>query len=116
MAYSVSQRTVGGRRSHGTRLNSTGVLRLVIGQSGCLISVDIALGLVGAFALARVLKKMLFGVYTSDNATFAGAALLLARFAVVASVIPALRVARVDIMLRPGAGKRRDIRDCWKTG
>jgi ABC-type antimicrobial peptide transport system permease subunit len=72
------------------------VLRLVIGQGSRLAIVGIALGLAGAFGLTHVLKKMLFGVTPSDTVTFASAALVLGAVAIAASLIPALRVARVD--------------------
>lgn len=96
IAYSVAQRTqeIGVRMALGA--TAPGVLKLVIGQGGRLASMGIMLGLVGAFALSRVLEKMLFGVTASDRVTFAGAAVLLGAVAFVASVIPALRAARVD--------------------
>ena len=49
----------------------------------------------GAFALTRVLEKMLFGVTPSDTVAFAGAALF-GMVALAASLIPALRAARLD--------------------
>jgi putative ABC transport system permease protein len=96
IAYSVAQRTqeIGVRMALGA--TPPGVLRLVISQAGSLTSVGIALGLIGAFAVIRLLKKMLLGVSASDPVTFAGTALLLGAVAVVASLIPALRAARVD--------------------
>ncbi|MEX2263379.1 MAG: ABC transporter permease [Bryobacteraceae bacterium] len=96
IAYSVAQRTqeIGVRMALGA--TPAGVLRLVIGQGGRLAFVGIALGLAGAFGLTRVLEKMLFGVSASDTVTFASAALVLGAVAIVASLIPALRAARVD--------------------
>jgi putative ABC transport system permease protein len=96
IAYSVVQRTqeIGVRMALGA--TRPGVLRLVIGQGGRLASVGIVLGVAGAFGLTRVLKNMLFGVSASDTITFAGAALILGAVAIVASLIPALRAARVD--------------------
>lgn len=70
--------------------------KLVIGQGGRLAGVGIVMGLAGAFALTRVLEKMLFGVKPSDGLAFAGAALALGAVAVAASFVPALRAARVD--------------------
>ena len=55
-----------------------------------------AFGVAGAFALTRVLEKMLFGVTASDPIVFAGAAMVLGTVAIVASLIPACRAARVD--------------------
>jgi ABC-type antimicrobial peptide transport system permease subunit len=96
VAYSVAQRTqeIGVRMALGATVS--GVLQLVIGQGGRLASVGIAVGLAGSFALTRVLEKMLFGIGSYDALTFAGAALVLGAVAVFASLIPALRAARVD--------------------
>jgi putative ABC transport system permease protein len=96
IAYSVAQRTqeIGVRMALGATRHR--VLRLVIGQGGRLAAVGIMLGLIGAFALTHFLNRMLFGVTASDMVTFASAALLLGAVAVVASLIPALRAARVD--------------------
>ncbi len=55
-----------------------------------------AIGLVGALLLTRVLRNMLFGVTASDPVAFAGAAMLLAAVAFIASLVPALRAARID--------------------
>jgi putative ABC transport system permease protein len=96
IAYSVAQRTqeIGIRMALGE--TPTAVLWLVVGHSGHLATVGIALGSAGAFGLTRILKNMLFGVTASDSVTFAGAALVLGTVAVLASLIPALRAARVD--------------------
>ena len=69
---------------------------MVIGQGGRLASVGIAVGLAGSFALTRVLEEMPFGISSSDALTFVGAKLVLASVAVFASLMPALRAARVD--------------------
>jgi putative ABC transport system permease protein len=96
LAYSIERRTqeIGVRMALGATPRE--VLRLVMGQGGRLAFVGIALGLGGAFALTRVLEKMLFGVTPSDTVAFAGAALVLGLVAMVATLIPALRAARVD--------------------
>jgi putative ABC transport system permease protein len=96
IAYSVAQRTqeIGVRMALGA--SASGVLGMVIGQAGRLAVAGIVLGLIGAFALTRVLERMLFGVSASDTLTFAGAVLVLGTVAVLASLIPALRAARVD--------------------
>jgi ABC-type antimicrobial peptide transport system permease subunit len=96
IAYSVAQRTqeIGVRMALGA--TPPGVLGLVIGQGLRLASLGTAMGLAGAFALTRVLEKMLFGVTASDTISFASAALVLGAVAIVASLIPALRASRVD--------------------
>jgi putative ABC transport system permease protein len=96
LAYSIEQRTqeIGLRMALGA--TPPEVLRLVIGQGSRLAGVGIVLGLGGALALTRVLEKMLFGVTPSDTVAFAGAAMVLGTVAVAASLIPAMRAARLD--------------------
>ena len=96
LSYSVERRTqeIGVRMAIGA--TPPDVLRLVIRQGARLASIGMVLGLAGAFALTRVLQKMLFGVSASDTLTFAGAAAVLGAVAIVASLIPAWRAARID--------------------
>jgi len=54
------------------------------------------LGLLGAAALTRVMATMLFGVSTTDVATFTAVPLVLILTATIACYIPALRATRVD--------------------
>src|SRR5678809_1181366 len=49
-----------------------------------------------ARALGRVLSSLLYGVRTSDPATYAAVATLLCVVALAASVLPAMRAARID--------------------
>ena len=61
-----------------------------------------AAGLAGAFALARLLRTFVFGVEVTDPATFVIAAALLLFLALAATVLPAVRVTRLNpvIVLR----------------
>ena len=58
----------------------------------------LAIGLIGAFALTRVMASLLFGVTTKDPVTFVVVAVLLGFTTLVACYIPARRAARIDPM------------------
>jgi putative ABC transport system permease protein len=98
MSYSVAQRTneIGIRMALGAQTHD--VLRLIVAQGFKLILLGLAIGLVGAFAVTRVISSLLFGVTTKDPLTFAAVAVLLASVALLACYIPARRAARVDPM------------------
>lgn len=99
MMYAVTQRTqeIGIRMA----LGATGkeILRLMLGQGLRLTLIGVVLGVAGAFGVTRLLSAMLFGVGTTDVATFTGAAILLAVVALLACWIPARRATRVDPMI-----------------
>jgi putative ABC transport system permease protein len=96
LAYSVTQRSreLGIRMALGAA--RARVLRLVIGQGMALAVLGIVIGLVGAFALTRLLASQLYSVTATDPLTFVGVAALLATIALVATLVPALRATRVD--------------------
>ncbi len=96
MAYSVAQRAqeIGVRMALGAR--SSDVLKLVLGQVTKLAAVGIGLGLVGAFALTRVMSTLLFETSVTDPLTFAAVVALLAVVAWLACYIPARRATKVD--------------------
>jgi predicted permease len=96
LAYSVTQRSreLGIRMALGAARGR--VLRLVIGQGMVLALIGIAIGLVGAFALTRLLGAQLYSITPTDPGTFVGVSLLLAAIALVATLVPALRATRVD--------------------
>jgi predicted permease len=99
IAYSVSQRTreVGVRMALGAR--ESDVLQLVVWQGLRLTLIGVGLGLVGAFAITRVLSSLLYGISATDPISFFSVALLLIAAALLASYIPARRATRVDPMI-----------------
>jgi putative ABC transport system permease protein len=96
ISYLVGQRThelgirlaLGARRQH--------VMALVLGHGMKMALGGIALGLLAAFALTRLLSKMLYGVSATDPATFTIIALLLLIVTLLACYMPARRATKVD--------------------
>ncbi len=73
--------------------------RLIVGQGSRLVVVGIALGVVFAIGLSRLLTSLLFGVGATDPLTFIVLALVLGSIALVACYVPARRASRVDPMI-----------------
>ncbi|MGI8961299.1 MAG: ABC transporter permease [Bryobacteraceae bacterium] len=96
VSYSVGQRTreIGVRMALGA--GEYDVLRMVLARGVLLIIVGVWLGLLGAFALTRVMGTLLHGISATDPATFAGVSVLLIAVGLLASYIPARRASRVD--------------------
>jgi putative ABC transport system permease protein len=96
IAQSVSQRTheIGIRMALGAQARD--VLKLIVSQGMALTIIGIAVGLAGAFALTRLLASLLFGVGTTDPATFVWIPVLLAAVSFLACYLPARRAARLD--------------------
>jgi putative ABC transport system permease protein len=69
---------------------------MVIGQGMRIAAVGTAIGLMAAFAVARLTSSLLFGVSAGDPGTVAGVGALLLGTALVACLVPALRVAGVQ--------------------
>jgi putative ABC transport system permease protein len=96
IAWFVSQRTqeIGLRMALGATQGR--VLAMVTWQAFRPVLVGLAVGIAGALAATRVLSGLLFGVTATDPLTFAGVLAVLTAAALVASLVPARRAARVD--------------------
>ena len=99
MSYTTAQRT----RELGIRLalgaQTSAVLKLVALQGMKLAFIGVALGLLGSFAITRLMKNLLFEVGTTDPVTFSLVAVLLAVVSFVACYIPARRATKVDPLI-----------------
>jgi putative ABC transport system permease protein len=96
LSYAVSQRRreIGIRMALGARASD--LVSLVVRQGIALAAVGLAAGLAGALALTRFLTTQLFGVTSTDPATYASVAIVLFVVALAATAAPARRAASVD--------------------
>src|SRR5262249_30992643 len=96
ISHSITQRRheLGIRMALGATAGQTiaGVMRpgIVLSAAG------VALGLVLSSAGARLMKSLVFGVRENDPVTFAAMAIVLLLVAATASLVPALRVLKMD--------------------
>jgi ABC-type antimicrobial peptide transport system permease subunit len=98
LAFTVTQR----QREIGIRMALGGrrfdVLNLVVGQGMRLVLMGVVIGLLGSFALTRVLASVLFEVEPTDPLTFVTVTFSLCFVALLACCIPARRATMVDPM------------------
>jgi putative ABC transport system permease protein len=96
ISYGVIQRTheMGIRMALGAQRRD--VLKLVLRQAMIVVLVGVGIGLLGSWALTRLMKSLLFNVSVTDPLTFAGIAVLMILIALLACVIPAMRATKVD--------------------
>jgi predicted permease len=96
ISYLVSQRT----REFGIRIalgaQRRDILRMVLGHGANMALIGVALGLLGALGLTRLMSGLLFGISATDPITFLVVACLLTLVALAACYIPARRATRVD--------------------
>jgi putative ABC transport system permease protein len=99
MNYSVTLRTreIGLRMALGAPRKK--VLMLILKQGLLLTLIGIGIGLLAALALTRLMSGLLFGVGSTDPATFAAIVLLLTAVSLIACYIPARRATRVDPLI-----------------
>ena len=96
LSYSVRQRVpeIGIRLALGARM--TDVLRMVVIEGMKPTLLGVAIGLVAALAMGRLVASLMFQVEPTDPTTFVAVAALLAFIALIACVIPAYRASKVD--------------------
>jgi predicted permease len=99
ISYLVGQRTheIGIRVALGAQRRD--VLRLIIGNGAKMALIGVAIGVLVALGLTRLMSNQLFGVSAHDPLTFAAVAILLIFVAVAACYVPARRAMRVDPMV-----------------
>jgi putative ABC transport system permease protein len=99
MSYVVSLRIneIGIRMALGAQPRD--IWRLIVGRGAKLALAGVAIGLIGALALTRLLSSLLFEVRASDPLTFGAVALLLTAVALLACYFPARRAMRADPMI-----------------
>jgi ABC-type antimicrobial peptide transport system permease subunit len=89
-------RSLLGSKGH-DRIDARGAARGLLLRHGAKLALSgVGVGLLGAWALSRVLSGLLFETTATDPPTFAATAALLAGVGVLASWIPAHRATRVD--------------------
>jgi predicted permease len=96
MSYLVNQ----GTREIGIRIamgaTHRAIERLIVWKGLALALCGVAIGTTGAFAVSRLMRSLLFGVNPFDPFTFVAISLLLTLVTLLASYIPARRVAQID--------------------
>ena len=98
MAYTVAQRTneIGIRMALGA--TGASMVAMVVRQGLLVTLAGITSGIVGAMAFSKLVAALVFDVEPADPATFAVASAVMIVTAVVASLVPAIRISRMDLV------------------
>jgi ABC-type antimicrobial peptide transport system permease subunit len=98
MSYTVTRRTreIGIRMALGAMARD--VSRRVLGEAGLLVALGLVTGGAAAWWLSRYISSQLYEVTAADVASYAGAAALLTIVAMLATLVPARRAARIEPM------------------
>jgi ABC-type antimicrobial peptide transport system permease subunit len=96
LSYTVALRAreIGVRAALGAQVSD--IIGLVVGQSVTIAGAGLTAGLIASFWLSRALGTFLYGITAHDGLSFIVVAVALLLVAVVASIVPARRAARVD--------------------
>ncbi len=96
MLYSVArrQRELGIRLALGAR--AADIVKMVLSQGMILVGVGLTIGIAGSLAFSRLLESLVFGITTTDAATFGVVAVALAMVAMAACYLPARRAGSTD--------------------
>ena len=99
ISYLVGQQTreIGIRIALGAQRRD--ILYVILGRGAKTALLGVAIGIVAALALTRLMARMLYGVTATDPLTFAAVALMLIAVALAACYIPARRAMQVDPMV-----------------
>jgi predicted permease len=96
LSYWVSRRRAEIAIRSALGATSARVVRLVVGQAIVLVSIGVGGGLLLGRGLGAVLGSILFGIGPGDSISFVGAMLVMMMAALAASLVPAIRTARMD--------------------
>jgi putative ABC transport system permease protein len=96
ISYTSTQRTreIGVRMALGAKRSS--IFQMIIGQVMRVALVGIAVGILGAFALTRLMSSLLFDLEATDPSTFAAASMAILFISLLASYLPAHRATKID--------------------
>ena len=99
LSYGVTQRTgeIGVRMALGSQ--PSGIVKMILGETGRLVLIGMAIGIGVAIAGGRAIKSMLYGVTPAEPWSLGMAVAILGSVALIAGFLPARRASRVDPMV-----------------